>query len=328
MNTPARTFLLGSALLLVGACTEPVIQTQTSTLADPPRVSAAPPASPAPVAGSLPSPGSGFLSGVVTDGATQRLLAGVTVRLGDKRVQTDQAGYYELAQLEAGEAKLIVEAPGYAPQAITVEIQSRRQVRDLSLQAGTGIVPTVPLPSSTVPNTATTPVPGSSPTPILLLPGGATATPTPAASATATPVPNASASASGNASPTPAPTASPLYDPILDDAKASELFLKRKINGVELNFLLSKSNGLPVDWKWGVVQVEYYLAQSVTTNGVSAPGNLISSGRTIIAQSNEPFLLTLNAEQLGQLGEKVYANYTLTLPDKRQLKLQKEFPIN
>lgn len=318
MNTPARRFLLGSALLMVGACTDPVIENQAVTPADPPRVSAAPVSAPI-TPSSLPSLGTGFLSGVVSDAASQRLLPGVTVRLGAKQVQSDQSGYYQFELIEAGEAKLIVEAPGYPPQAITVEIQPRRQVRDLSLQAGSGAVQPTGIPPSAGP----TPTPLNSPAPIFLLPGGAIATPTPTPSTTpvaTTPVPATT--------PTPMPTPSPLYDPVLDDAKLSEVFLKRKINGVELNFLLYKSNGLPVDWKWGVVQVEYYLAQSISTNGVSAPGNLISSGRTIIAQSNEPFLLTLNAEQLGQLGDKVYANYTLTLPDKRQLKLQKEFPIN
>ncbi|MGE3728037.1 MAG: carboxypeptidase regulatory-like domain-containing protein [Candidatus Sericytochromatia bacterium] len=315
MNTPARMFWLGSALLMVGACTDPVIETQTLTPADPPRVSAAPVSAPNTVSSPFPSLGSGFLSGVVSDAASQRLLPGVTVRLGDKQVQSDQAGYYQFEQIEAGEAKLIVEAPGYLPQAITVEIQARRQVRDLSLQLASGGLP--PLPTA-----GPTPAPLTSPTPILLLPGGAT--PSPAISASVIPLPSVSAVAT----PTPVPTPSPLYDPVLDDAKLSEVFLKRKINGLELNFLLYKSNGLPVDWKWGVVQVEYYLAQSVSSNGVSAPGNLISSGRTIIAQSNEPFLLTLNAEQLTLLGEKIYVNYTLTLPDKRQLALQKEFVIN
>lgn len=325
MKIPARTIWLASALLLLGACTDPVIENSSLTALDQP--SAAPVSLPGPVSSVAPRTGTGFLSGVISDGVTQRLLPGVTVRVGEKRVQTDQAGYYQFEQLEAGEVKLIAEAVGYLSQAITIEIQPRRQVRDLGLQPGSGgSLPPLESPPATAPLPTALPLPSASVPPIVLLPGGGVATPSPMVSAS--PLPSPTTSPAPNVTPTPSPTPSSLYDPVLDEAKLSELFLKRRSNGLELNFLLYKANGLPVDWQWGVVQVEYYLAQSVSTNGVTAPGNLITSGRSIIAKSNEPFVSTLNAEQMAVLGETIFANYTLTLPDKRKLSLQKEFRIN
>jgi hypothetical protein len=316
----SRTAFIGLSLLslALASCGDPVINTSSNTAAEP-QTLATPNAN--------LSLEKGFLSGVVMN--TQKsLLAGVTVRLGEQKVETDQTGYYQFSQVQPGEVKLIAEAPGYTPVALTVTIGAARQVQDLSLstvQAGTSpvILPSAPPSSDTVTS------PSTSPTPVFLLPDGSSsaapiASSSPAVQANPTPVPATPVAGS----PTPAPTASPLYDPNLDEAKLSELFLKRKSNGLELNFLLSKSNGLPVDWSWGVVKVEYYLAQTQTNNGIKSPGSLITSGRTIIAQSNESFILTLSSEQMSQLGDSLYANYTLTLPDLRTLSLEKEFSIH
>lgn len=305
-----------SALLLVplllSACTDPVLDTQTLA-----------PAAPALVPSAQPEPrvgealGTGSLSGVVRD-QTQKLLPGVTVRLNGQQTQTDQVGFFEFSRLEPGEFKLIAEASGYQPVAVTVQLQARRQVQDLSLQA---LAPPVqPLTPSPLVSPALQPVflPPQEPSP-------ASASPQP--QNIATPQPTVTATSSPAVA-TPSPRPPSLYDPELDEAAVVELFLKRKANGVQLNFLLSKLNGLPVEWDWGVVQVEYYLAQPLNQQGVVTPGVLISSGRSVLTTNNQPFLLFLDSTALTLLGDEVYATCTLTLPDKRQLTLRQVVDVN
>lgn len=284
--------------LLISACTDPVLDTPVL----------APPSAMPPETNKDTSPSLGVsLSGVVRD-SEQNLLSGVIVRLNKQQTHTDQTGFFQFTELEPGEFKLIAEAPGYQPVAVTVQIQARSQVQDLTLQK---LLTPSPSPLASLQPiflTPSPPDPSASPQPLV------TASPTDSSQATSSPIATASPSS--------------LYDPQLDEAARVELFLKRKNNGIQLNFLLFRRNGLPVAWEWGVVQVEYYLAEPLTEGGLTKPGNLISSGRSVLTASNQPFLLTLDEAILSRLGDQVYATCTLTLPDSRLLTLRQVVNVN
>jgi len=309
--------LLGLSLFSLASCLDPVIENQPLT-AEPISASSA----------TLVPQAAGTkvqLTGIVKNAKTQALLAGVKVRLNTLETQTDQTGFFAFENLEIGEMKLIAEAPGYQPQAVTVALKSSKQVQDLALEAQ-------PLPNGENPSTLT---PQASSTPYFLPPDTLSSpSPTPVPDATlqpqasGLPSPTPEATVSATPLPTPSPTATPLYDPALDEAKGTDIFLKRKPTGIELNFMLFKLSGAPIVWNWGVVQVEYYLAQSVITNGSSAAGELITSGKSVLTQSNEPFTVPLDSQRQALIGETVFINYTLTLPNTQQLSYQKEVKVN
>ena len=299
-----RLSLWVGMVLLLGACADPVLDTGLI----PAPVSS-------PLAAPVPTPvmvGTAALSGVVSGPGGQPLLAGIRLRINGQSVLSDSTGFYRFSGLEPGEVKLIAEGSGYQPVALTVRLQSGQQVQDLALVAVRGAEPTA-APSASA----------GSPQPIFLPPSDLPASPVP----TATALPVISPTPVATLAPTPQPTATPLYDPALDQAAVVNLFLKRKTTGLELNFLFARLNGLPVEWQWGTVQAEYYLAVPLKQAGTVSGGELITSGRTGLSGSNQPFVLPLDSVQSRLLGETVFATCTLTFPDQRVLTFQKEISV-
>lgn len=298
---PLRTLLaaLSSLLLLLPACQEPVIGSGQDLTASPrPGATAA---------SNSPAATGATLGGVVKNRETGALVNGATVRLDTRSTETDQAGFYQFAATPAGQAKLIVLHPNYQPYSETLTLDANRRIVDVQL----------------LPNGAATPGPSVTPSatpPLILLPDGSTSPmPTPSASASA----SASASPSASASATPRPTATPAYDPRLDDAEQAEVTVKRRSNGLELLFLLQSANGSPVNWEWGQVKVEYFIADAnLNSNGSR---DQVTSGRTVINAYGEEFVVGTGGRVVP---DEVLVNFVLTLPDEREIEHEMTVEVN
>ncbi|HEY9839040.1 MAG TPA: carboxypeptidase regulatory-like domain-containing protein [Candidatus Obscuribacterales bacterium] len=275
-------------LLLLAGCQEPVLNDSQQDLTQSRSQSRPPQAVPSAVVTD-----SAALGGIVRDGISGKLISGATVRLDTRATESDQAGFYQFAASQKGEFKLIVLHPDYQPYTETLQLDGTRRIHDVQL---------TPLGATAPPAASSSPGPVASPTPILLLPNGSTASP--GASPTASPLATPSVSPTA----TPVPTASPAYDPLLDEAVQAEVLIKRHPNGLELVFLLQRSNGQPVNWEWGEVQVQYFLADNA--------GQLLTNGGTVLNAYGESFVVSPSN---GQVPDQVQIQYTLTLPDHRQI---------
>lgn len=304
---PRRSHLTPLLLSLLGclmACQEPVLTQGQQDLTNRP---------PSPATSAITQPDTGSptqasLGGLIRERDSGKLVSGATVRLDTRATSSDQAGFYQFLNPGSGEAKLIVIHPDYAPFTETLSLDGKRRIHDvqLSLTGAPAASPTPQLSSS--PGVT----PSASPTPLILLPDGSVATPAP----TASPSPSASSSSSPqssgspSASATPVASASPAWDPRLDEAAQAEVLVKRRSNGLELTFLLAKINGIPVNWEWGQIKVEYYIGKV----GAPAADSLVTSGRSVINAFGDSFVVTTGQ---AQVPETVRVKFTLTLPDAR-----------
>lgn len=278
-------------LCLLSACQEdPVLTTGQQDLSQPqPQTTSAPQVQATPTPMATPVLGTS-IGGVVRDSVSGQLVSQATVRLDARSTLTDQTGYYLFLEPGKGEGKLIVEREGYQPFTQTVQIGDSKRVVDIQI----------------VPANAPTATPQ---TPVVLQPDGS-ASVAPSASPAASPTPDstpAPTATPGNGA-TPSPTASPAYDPALDEVAQSEVLVKNHPNGVELTFSLQKSNGLPVNWEWGQITVQYVIS--------GTDGKPIANGVTVINSFGDKFVTN---SAVSPLPNQVKAVYTLTLPDGRKI---------
>lgn len=299
MSNPFRFLLL--TFVLVACQEDPVLNQQQSDLSQnrPAASSSTNPDTPA------ANPAQ-TLSGIVRDQQTGKLIAGASIRLDTLLGSSDQVGFYQFKQPPAGASKLIVVHPDYESFVETITVQGNRQIYDIQMvPKGMGQNP-LSLPSvmaSSSPGLE----PSASATPIMLLPSGV---PTPT-SASSSPTPTTVSS------PTPTPQATPssAYDPILDEAAQGEVLVKRHSKGLELVFSLQQANGLPVNWSWGSVGVEYYLAD--------LSGRILANGKSVILSNGESFVVTSSES----FSEQVQVSITFTLPDARTLSFQSTLTV-
>lgn len=274
-------------LCLLSACQEdPVLSTGQQDLSQAqPQTSSAPQIQATPTPTATPAIGTS-LGGVVRDSVSGQLVSQATVRLDARSTLTDQTGYYLFLEPGQGEGKLIVEREGYQPFTQTVQIGDSKRVVDIQ------IVP------------ANAPAPTATPqTPVVLQPDGS-ASVSPSPSPSPTPAPTATP---GNGA-TPSPTASPAYDPVLDEVAQSDVLVKNHPNGVELTFTLQKANGVPVNWEWGQIMVQYVIS--------GTDGQPIANGVTVMNSFGDKFVTN---SSVSPLPNQVKAVYTLTLPDGRKV---------
>lgn len=135
------------------------------------------------------------LSGEVTDSKTSKPIAGATVEIDGKAINTNDNGVYKLENIKEGEYKIIVLKNGYNRLSETVNI-SGKKVKDFSLvseeratQTSTVVTSTptliiTPIPIQTILSPPVTVLPTIIPTPIIPNP---IFTPTPIATPIATP---------------------------------------------------------------------------------------------------------------------------------------------
>lgn len=296
MSNLSRSLLV---LLFLAACQEdPVLNQQQSDLSQnrPTAISSSSPDNPAVNSAQT-------LSGIVRDQQTGKLIAGASIRLDTLLSSSDQVGFYQFKQPPAGASKLIVVHPDYESFVETITVQGNRQIYDIQMTPkGMG-----PLPSS-LPSVMASSSPGLEPaasaTPIILLPSGV---PTPVSAVSATPT--------AVSSPIPQATPSSAYDPILEEAAQGEVLVKRHSKGLELVFSLQQANGLPVNWSWGSVGVEYYLAD--------LSGRILANGKSVILSNGESFVVTSSET----FSEQVQVSITFTLPDARTLSFQSTLTV-
>lgn len=317
-NLPSPFRLLAPALSLglLLSCQEPVLNLNQQDLSQPgPSASN----SPGPVAS-----GEAQLAGIVSDQISGALLNDAQVRVDTTGVRSDAAGFYLFEGLRAGEAKLIVQHPGYRPHTRTLQLSAGRQTVDIALLPVDAPLPVTPsdAPPDSLPTAQPgSPAPAPSPTPIILNPDGSTSVPSAAPSASASPLPSATPSASPSASPSANPGNS-AYDPELDRTAQAEAIVKSHPNGLQLQFLLSRSNGLPVNWGWGQVRVEYYLANLEPDNSL---GQFLTSGSSVLLSNGDGFVLS-NLSQ--SPNTRIRINFTLTLPDQRKISQEESLTVN
>ncbi|MGV3523657.1 MAG: carboxypeptidase-like regulatory domain-containing protein [Candidatus Sericytochromatia bacterium] len=232
------------------------------------------------------------LAGVVRNSSTGALLANATVRVNDQATRTDSAGFYRLSPTQTGAVKLIVIQEGFQPYTATLELRSGSQIQDIDLQAADQNV--------------ATPVPTASEGPIVLLPDGSASVMPPRPTPSASPTP----------APTPVPTATPAWDPILDEAAQSDVLIRRRgQNQLELVFTLQRVNGLPVNWEWGQVLIDYNLGNPLNANSCDN-AEFLTSGRSVINANGEGFVINLGSKEPEN---PVCINYTLTLPNREEI---------
>lgn len=232
------------------------------------------------------------LTGVVKDKASGLLLSEALIRIDTTSTITDGAGYYQMDHLVSGEAILIVQHPGYVPYTAQINLSSGRSFQDIALEPLTGN------------NQSSSP--SASPTPVILKEDGTVSQPSASAS------PSPSSSASNSPEPTPSPSSG--YDPQLDEVVQTKVVARRQENGLALVFLLQRSNGLPVNWEWGTVKIEYYLAnKTVPSEGSTL---FLTSGTSILTANGDTFVVDTGDRNVEN---QIEINFTLTFPNGRQL---------
>lgn len=317
LRAAARLLATGFSLALMSSCQEPVLNLNQQDLSQP---------------GATESPANrpdaadaAQLAGIVSDQLSGALLNDAQIRVDTTGVRSDAAGFYLFESLPVGEAKLIVQHPGYRPHTRTLQLSAGRQTVDIALLPVGADMP-VPAPDSPA-TSIPAPQPGASPAPIILNPDGSTSMPSSAPTATPPVSPIASPSAAPSASPTAtaSPSANPdnsPYDPELDRVAQAEAIVKSHPNGLQLQFLLSRSNGLPVNWGWGEVKVEYYLANLEPDDSL---GQFLTSGSSVLLSNGDGFVLS-NLSQ--SPNSRIRINFTLTLPDQRKISQEQSLTVN
>jgi len=297
---------LTTLCLLVGACQDPVLNLQQR---DPTQPSRAAPEAPADTEAAT---GQSRLAGVIKDQQTGQLLNNAQIRVDAEAGKSDSAGFYQFLSLPPGEVKLIVQYPGYHPYTQTLTLVPGRQTVDVALLPLSVLPLPEPMPNPDNPLDGS---PSAEPVPIILNPDGSTSTPSPVATASASPSPVPSLS------PSPSPSPSPAYDPDLDRVVQADVFIKRQGDGLQLSFVLQRSNGLPVNWSWGQVRVEYYLANLDSQGEVS---QFLTNGSTVLNDNGDNFVVS-NLTQTA--GTQVRINFTLTFPNQRQVSQELTIPV-
>lgn len=231
------------------------------------------------------------LTGVIKDQSTGLLLSEALIRVDTQAAISDGAGFFQIDNLEAEKVILIVQQPGYIPYTATVELKSGRNFHDIDL---------VPLAQNANQNS---PSPSASATPIILEEDGST------------PAPTATPNSGESVTPTPTPSPSGPYDPQIDEIALSNVVMRRKENGLELVFLMQRSNSLPVNWEWGSISVEYFLAN--TTIFAEDTTYFLTSGKTELRQNGDTFVVDPGNRQVG---DEIEIDFTLTFPNGRELK--------
>lgn len=293
-----KTTLFLFPFLLLSACQEPVLTTTKGQdlTQNAPSASASPetsdttiPADPLSVSKKV------TLQGVIQEANTQKLLAGITVRLNELSQVTDEAGFFRFTDQAIGSAKLIVANPNYININRNIQLTSALQTEDIVLTPEEGVHIE----------------PSASPPTLILLPDG-----TASSAPSSTPSPSPSPSPTPIVSPTPSPTEPPLVNNELNEATSANVLIQTKGADLRLTFTLNKSNGLPVNWSDQPVYIEYYIA---------TPDNaLLTSGKSLIASTGDGFVVSLGGRTATPT---VNVNITLLLPNQNVILIRKTINV-